>query len=101
MRTDETNQADPAIGMATVVPWHVTYVRLLADLILELKFADGTEGLVDMAGFLTCDCGVFAPLREGCSTLRSGQRRFDPIPADFLRFPQTQAKLRLIYLTSL
>lgn len=64
MRADETTQADPAVGITSVVPWHVTYVRPLTNFRLEVKFADGTEGMVDMAGLLARDCGVFAPLRE-------------------------------------
>ena len=42
----------------------VTYVRPLADFRLDVKFADGTRGFVDMAGLLARDCGVFKPLRE-------------------------------------
>jgi len=36
----------------------------LADFRLEVKFADGTKGIVDMAQFLARGCGVFSPLRE-------------------------------------
>ena len=64
MRADENTQPDRAAGIASVTPWHVKYVRPLADFTLEVKFADGTQGLVDMARLLARDCGVFEPLRE-------------------------------------
>ena len=64
MRTDENTQPDPPVGLVSVTPWHVTHVRPLADFRLEVKFADGTQGLVDMARLLARDCGVFEPLRE-------------------------------------
>jgi hypothetical protein len=64
MRADENTQPDRAAGIANVIPWRVTNVRPLADFRLEVKFADGTQGLVDMALLLARDCGVFKPLRE-------------------------------------
>ncbi len=64
MRADENTQPDRSVGIASAAPWHVKYVRPLADYRLEVKFADGTQGLVDMARLLARDCGVFAPLRE-------------------------------------
>ena len=42
----------------------VIEVRALADFRLEVGFADGTRGGVDMASFLSRDCGVFMPLRD-------------------------------------
>ena len=64
MRADENSQPDRAAGIAGVTPWRVKHVRPLADFRLEVKFADGTQGLVDMARLLARDCGVFKPLRE-------------------------------------
>jgi len=64
MRADENSQPDRAAGIAGVTPWRVKHVRPLADFRLEVKFADGTQGLVDMARLLARDCGVFGPLRE-------------------------------------
>ena len=64
MRANGNTQPDRAAGIAGVTPWRVEYVRPLADFRLEVKFADGTQGLVDMARFLARDCGVFKPLRE-------------------------------------
>ena len=63
MRADESAQADHAAGIACITPWHVEQVRPHANFRLEVKFADGTQGLVDMARFLARDCGVFEPLR--------------------------------------
>lgn len=64
MRADENTQPDRTVGIANVTPWQVKQVRPLAGFRLEVKFADGTQGLVDMARFLARDCGVFEPLRE-------------------------------------
>ena len=64
MRTDGNTQPDHSAEIAGITPWHVKYVRPLADFRLEVKFADGTQGLVDMARLLARDCGVFEPLRE-------------------------------------
>ncbi len=64
MRADENSHPDRAAGIAFVTPWRVKHVRPLADFRLEVKFADGTQGLVDMASLLARDCGVFEPLRE-------------------------------------
>ena len=63
MRADENTKADHAAGIACITPWHVKYVRPLASFRLDVRFADGTQGLVDMARFLPRDCGVFEPLR--------------------------------------
>lgn len=64
MRADENSEPDRAAGVACVTPWRVKHVRPLADFRLEVKFADGTRGLVVMARLLARDCGVFEPLRE-------------------------------------
>jgi hypothetical protein len=44
MRTDESTQPDRAAGIAGVTPWCVENVRPLAVFMLEVKFADGTQG---------------------------------------------------------
>jgi len=64
MQADENTQPDHAAGIACVTPWRVNFIRPLADFRLEVKFADGTQGLVDMARLQARDCGVFEPLRE-------------------------------------
>lgn len=46
-------------------PWCVVAVSAGADFRLRVRFVDGTEGDVDMAGFLGREqVGVFAPLRD-------------------------------------
>lgn len=64
MRTTENTQTNRASGIGYVTPWSVTAARPLADFRLEVKFADGVQGIVDMAGFLARECGVFKSLRD-------------------------------------
>ncbi len=64
MRTNGDTQTDRASGIGYVTPWNVTAVLAPADFRLEVKFADGTQGIVDMARLLARECGVFKPLRE-------------------------------------
>lgn len=64
MRTIANTQTNNASGIGQTAPWSVTAVQPLADFRLEVKFADGTQGIVDMVHFLTRECGVFKPLRE-------------------------------------
>ena len=64
MRTTGNTQTDRSSGVAYVTPWNIIAARPLADFRLEVKFADGTQGIVDMARFLYRECGVFKPLRE-------------------------------------
>lgn len=64
MRTTGNTQTDRASGIGYTTPWNVTAVRPLADFRLEVEFADGAQGIVDMARFLARECGVFKPLRE-------------------------------------
>lgn len=64
MRTTANTQTHRASGIGHVTPWNVTAVLPLADFRLEVIFADGTRGIVDMARFLARECGVFKPLRE-------------------------------------
>ena len=64
MRTTGSAQSDPAPGVTNVTTWHATSVRALENFRLEVKFADGTHGVVDMSRLLARECGVFKPLRE-------------------------------------
>ena len=64
MRTIANTQTNHASGIGYITPWNVTAVQPLADFRLEVKFADGTQGIVDMARLLARECGVFKPLRE-------------------------------------
>jgi len=52
-------------GTSAAAPWRVVAVSVLPDFRLRVRFVDGTEGDVDMAGFLGREQdGVFAPLRD-------------------------------------
>lgn len=64
MRTIGNTQTDHASGIDYMTPWNVTTVRPLDDFRLDVKFADGAQGIVDMARFLARECGVFKGLRE-------------------------------------
>ena len=64
MRSIANTQANRASGISHAAPWSVTAVQPLAGFRLEVKFVDGTQGIVDMARFLARECGVFKPLRE-------------------------------------
>lgn len=56
--------SDRAAGLSAP-PWRITAVRALPGYRLELRFADGMNGEVDMNGLVTgTDAGVFAALRE-------------------------------------
>lgn len=47
------------------VPWHVVDVRAVSDDRLSVRFADGTQGEVDMAHLLGMESpGVFEALRD-------------------------------------
>ena len=42
----------------------MTQVKALPSFRLQVQFADGSEGVVDMASFLKKECGVFKVLRN-------------------------------------
>ena len=59
--SSEKNSTAPVVR----VPWRVIAVRPLDDQRLHVRFADGTEGEVDLGDVLRRDDpGVFAPLRN-------------------------------------
>lgn len=64
MRTVTNPQEDFAARLRQPIPWHVINVRALSAYKIFVKFADGTEGQVDMLAFLERDCGVFKALRD-------------------------------------
>lgn len=69
MRTQPTTQQDSASGLAEPVPssmpWRVAEVHALANYQLEVRFVDGTTGVVDISDLiLSPDAGVFTTLRE-------------------------------------
>ena len=48
-----------------VAPWRITHVEVLAGFCLRVGFNDGTEGDLELAGFLNSgSAGVFAALRD-------------------------------------
>ena len=64
MRAKPEAKKNSAAPVETV-PWRVTNVDVVGRHRLLVRFADGTEGEVDMRPLLTeDDPGVFAPLRD-------------------------------------
>lgn len=49
-----------------MAPWRIVEVTPLPDFALNVKFADGTQGRVEMKSFLAADLAgtVFAPLQD-------------------------------------
>jgi hypothetical protein len=45
-----------------MIPWRVTHVKVLPDFRLEVSFADGLSGIVDMSS--EAFDGVFAPMAD-------------------------------------
>ncbi len=64
MRTITNSQENFAARLGQPIPWRVINVRALPAYKMFVKFADGTEGQVDMRAFLERDCGVFKVLRD-------------------------------------
>jgi hypothetical protein len=65
MREKSAAEAYSAAGVTSNVPWQVVHVRALSDHSLEVRFIDGTQGVVDMAEVLASESpGVFAVLRD-------------------------------------
>lgn len=79
MQPTEAAQVDPAARVApslgTSAPWRVVRVEPLAGSRLAVTFVDGTEGEVDLAGFLAAQVvvgSVFEPLRDPTEFRRVG-----------------------------
>ena|SRR5690348_10135028 len=65
MREKATAKQNRTDGLNTTVPWRVVEVRILPDYALAVRFADGTEGEVDLSRLvLGPNSGVFAALRD-------------------------------------
>lgn len=65
MRDETPAREDRAVGLNASVPWHVTSVRALPQYMLAVRFADGTEGTVDLWRLaLGTRPGVFGALRD-------------------------------------
>ena len=66
MRDESTAKQDRSAGVTSSVPWRVVDVRVLANFALSVRFADGTEGEVDLSRLvLGPNAGVFVALRDG------------------------------------
>ena len=65
MRDETASKQDRTDGVNANVPWRVIDVRVLAGCALAVRFADGTEGEVDLSRLvLGPNAGVFAALRD-------------------------------------
>jgi Protein of unknown function (DUF2442) len=69
MQSDADTQEDRAVELIPPVqpraPWRVAGVEALPGFRLQVRFNDGTAGIVDMANFINSDAaGVFATLRD-------------------------------------
>lgn len=65
MRDKTPAGEDRAVGVNARVPWHVTDVRAVPEYTLIVRFADGTQGTVDLSRLaLGTRPGIFAMLRD-------------------------------------
>ncbi|WP_324146369.1 DUF2442 domain-containing protein [Dyella sp.] len=54
-----------AVGLNAASPWHVAAVIAMPAFRLDVRFGDGTSGVIDMSALVNSDsAGVFASLRE-------------------------------------
>ena len=65
MRDESAAKQDRSAGVNASAPWRVIDARALSHYTLSVRFADGTEGVVDLAGLvLGPNAGIFAALRD-------------------------------------
>ena len=65
MRDEANSEANSATRLTTRVPWTVVEVNAMAGHRLNVRFADGTAGEVDVSEFIFADdAGVFVRLRD-------------------------------------
>lgn len=69
MLTQSTAQKDSSLAVTPPIrprmPWRVTEARACNDFCLRVRFMDGLEGVVDMAGLIQSSrAGVFAQLAD-------------------------------------
>ena len=65
MRDKTTAKEDRTDGVNANVPWRIVDVRVLPGYAIAVRFADGTEGEVDLSRLvLGPNAGVFAALRD-------------------------------------
>ncbi len=63
MCSAQVSEPDRAAGL--IPAWRVLALTVLPEHRLSVRFADGTEGVVDLSRVVWCaDAGVFAALRE-------------------------------------
>ena len=61
----EDRAAELTPPVRPTAPWRVAHVEALSGFRLRVRFNDGTEGMVELAGLINSDAaGVFAVLRE-------------------------------------
>lgn len=71
MRDESDTEKDSPTGL-TPLPWRVVSVRAFAPYRLEVEFADGTRGDVDMRRLISSpNAGVFAKLRDATEFARA------------------------------
>jgi hypothetical protein len=65
MREEAGAEANSAAGVGDSASWRVVEVRPLAGFRLSVRFADGTQGEVDLSALISGSrAGVFARLRD-------------------------------------
>src|SRR3974390_2172760 len=62
---EENPSAEVTPPVRPAAPWRVAQMEVLSDFRLHVRFNDGTDGTVELAGFLnSVSAGVFAALRD-------------------------------------
>ncbi|RDS84716.1 DUF2442 domain-containing protein [Dyella monticola] len=65
MRNTQASTSDRAAGLNAAPPWRLVAVTVMPAYRLDVRFRDGTSGIVDMAALVNSDsAGVFAFLRD-------------------------------------
>jgi uncharacterized protein DUF2442 len=69
MRTQSDSQKNSAPSLTPPIkpcmPWRVTFVQALPDLKLNVRFVDGTQGIIDLSRYVKSpDAGVFSALAD-------------------------------------
>lgn len=65
MRTKSTTETNITTKIICAVPWRLTKVKPLENFILEVEFADGTHGFVEMQlRVMSPTAGVFSKLKD-------------------------------------
>lgn len=65
MRSQTNTAQDSSLGIKPSAPWRVETVSPLLDYCLQVRFVDGTEGVVDMSGLIFSHrSGIFSALRD-------------------------------------